>query len=172
MDNSKSQIETDQIIIHFLGDTTVTTPKDLVFLKDKILHYLEFKPYNNQTRKRADNLQWKRTASEIIKDQYVYCGKACSDLAITFLALCKAAGVKGRLVKLKSIDDSNSTHSIVEVNLKGIWYRMDPSSKDSLPAKGALTNKSIWNKKYKVWKKGRDAWDLGLDDIRTEHKIV
>ena len=172
MSNPKSQIETDQNITNFLGDTMITTPKDLVILKYKIWHYLKFRPYNITTKKDADNLQWKRTAAEIIKDKYVYCGKACSDLAIVFLALCKAVGIKGRLVKLKSIDNSNLTHSIVEINLKGSWYRIDPSNKDSTPFKGGLTRKSIWNKKYKVWKKGRDVWDLGLNDIKSENKII
>ena len=172
MNNTRSQIETDQHIIRFLGDMIIVTPKDLVILKDRILRYLKFKPYNNRTKKTADSLQWKRTASQIIQDKYVYCGKACSDLVVVFLAVCKAAGVKGRLVKLKSIDNTNSTHSIAEVKLKGAWYRIDPSSEDSRPFRGALNSKSIWNKKYKVWKKGRDVWDLGLDDIQAESKII
>ncbi len=172
MNNKRSQIETDQYIIKFLGGMIISRPKDLVILKDKILHYLKFKPYNSKTKKIADSWQRKRTASQIIQDKYVYCGKACSDLVVVFLAVCRAAGVKGRLVKLKSIANTNSTHSIAEVNLKGIWYRIDPSSKDSKPLKGALNSKSIWNKKYKVWKKGRDVWDLGLNDIQAESKIV
>ncbi|MBL7057998.1 transglutaminase domain-containing protein [Patescibacteria group bacterium] len=107
---------------------------------------------------------------EILQDRYVYNGKACSDLTIVFLALCKAAGISGRLVKLNSID-GKFTHSIAEVNLNGVWHRFDVSSKDSIPVEGELTNESIWNKKYKVYKKGKDVWDLGLDSAEFEVKI-
>jgi len=166
----KSQIEIDKTILDFLGDTKISTPEDLIVLRDKIFSHLEFRPYNEETKSHADSIQWKRTASEIIKDGYAYQGKACSDLTIIFLALCKAAGVEGLLVKLKSLDDKK-THSIAEVNLNGNWYRMDVSNKDSRPFAGQLTDESIWNRNYKVWKKGRDVWDLELDDINTENKI-
>ena len=165
---SKSQTEVDQNVLSFLGDMTITTPEDLVALKDLIAKSLKQRPYNDQTKKHADSIQWKRTASEILQDKYVYEGKACSDFAIVFLAVCRAAGVEGLLVKLKSIDQ---THSIVEVKLKEGWYRIDPSMKDAAPFKGQLTKDSIWNKKYKVWKKGRDNWDLGLTDMESESKI-
>lgn len=95
MNKSKSQIETDQTILNFLGYIVVKSPDDLVLLKNKILKNLKFFPYNEETKKKADKLQWKRTASEIISDGYVYNDKACSDLVIVFLALCKAAGVEG-----------------------------------------------------------------------------
>ncbi|MCK5416465.1 transglutaminase domain-containing protein [Candidatus Parcubacteria bacterium] len=166
----KSQIEVDQNILNFLGDIMINTPDDLVMLKNTILVTLESRPYNNETRKHANSIQWKRTASEIIQDNYVYEGKACSDIAIVFLALCKARGVNGCLVKLKSIDNKN-THSIVEVKLNDTWYRIDPSSSDSVSSEGRLTNESIWNKKFKVWRKGHDVWDLNLDSIETEENI-
>jgi len=35
-----------------------------------------------------------------------------------------------------------------------------------------LTKKSIWNKKFKVWKKGRDVWDLGLCSIDDEERVL
>ncbi|MFA5125271.1 MAG: transglutaminase domain-containing protein [Patescibacteria group bacterium] len=163
----KSQIEVDQNILDFLNGMHIDKPEDLVTLKNKIIKSLEFRSYNNKTKKHADSIQWKRTASEILSDGYVYKGKACSDLAVVFLALCKATGINGRLVKLKSIDNEH-THSIVEVKLKRAWYRIDPSSRDSLPFKGELSSKSIWNKKFKVWRKGKDVWDLGLKDIKSE----
>lgn len=168
---SKSQIETDQNILDFLGDLVIETPDDLVVLKNKIIDSLEFRPYNNETKDNADRAQWKRTASEILADGYVYQGKACSDIAIVFLALCRAAGVDGYLVKLKSID-GKKTHSIVEVKLKDDWYRIEPVSKSSLPFRGQLTPEAVWNKEYKVWKRGRDLWDLGLDNIKSELNIL
>ena len=167
---SKSQIEIDQTILKFLGDTTIATTDDLVVIKNRILNFFEFRLYNDKTKKHADSIQWKRTASEILQDKYVYVGKACSDLAVVLLSLCKAAGIDGRLVKLKSINDKEG-HSIAEVSLNNKWYRIDPSSRDSVPFEGELTDKFIWNKKFKVWKKGRDVWDLGLKSIEDEYKL-
>jgi hypothetical protein len=170
VNSPKSQTEIDQNILDFLGNETIKTVKDLIALRNLILSSLDTRPYNNQTKKHADSIQWKRTASEILHDKYVYNGKACSDLTIVFLTLCKAAGIGGRLVKLKRID-GNSTHSIAEVNLNNTWYRFDVSNKDSIPFEGELTKESIWNKKWKVYKKGRDVWDLGFDGIESETKI-
>jgi len=172
MQNDKeimSQIETGDIILDFLSGFEIKTPDDLVILKDKILNYFTFRPYE-ENEVIADEIQWKRSASEIIKDAYVYSGKACSDLAIVFLALCKACGIPGLLVKLKSIDN-DETHSIVEVKIDDGWYRIDPSSKDAQPFVGQLTSESIWNKKFKVWKKGEDLWSLGLKSISDENII-
>ena len=162
---SRSQTEVDQSIIDFLGGMTISTPDDLIDLKNRLLRCLEFRPYNEETKKHADSIQWKRTASEILRDKYVYEGKACSDLTVVFLTLCKAAGVEGRLVKLISLDKMK-THSIAEINLHGLWYRFNISKKD-IPIEGALTNESIWNKEYKVWQRGRDVWDLGLASIKS-----
>lgn len=170
---SKSQIETDKNILDFLGKTNISTPEDLVILRDKIFSHLEFRPYNDETKAHADNIQWKRTASEIITDGYVYKGKACSDLTIVFLALCKAANIDGRLVKLKAIE-KQMTHSIAEINLNNKWYTFD-INKTSVPLEGELDENSIYQTQnktsYKVYKKGRDVWDLELNDKESENKI-
>lgn len=166
----KSQIKVDQCILNFLGDLIINTPEDLVILKNKILNSIEARPYNKETKEHADSIQWKRTASEILQDKYVYQSKACSDIAIVFLALCRASGINGLLVKLKSVE-GNNTHSIVEINLDNTWYRIDPSIRDFIPLEGKLTDESIWNKKFKVWKKGKDVWDLGLNNIKSEVNI-
>ena len=167
---SKSQTEVDQKVLDFLGDMKIETPEDLVKLRNFILDTLEFKPYNEKTKKHADSIQWKRTASEIIKDKYVYEGKACSDIVIVFLTLCKAIGIEGYLLKLITTDGSG-THSIVEVNLNNTWYRFDPSFKNSLPYAKRMTNKDTFRGKYKLWKRGRDNWDLGLDNFESMNKI-
>lgn len=169
MAKEKTQTEVDRNIIDFLGDLTIKNANDLLILKDRILGQLEFRPYNNETKKQADGIQWKRTASEILRDGYVYSGKACSDLVVVFLALCKAAGIEGRLVKLIS-SDKTKTHSIAEVNLNGAWFRLNMSPSD-IPYEGELTDESVWNKEYKVWKKGRDVWDLGFYGIESEKKL-
>ncbi|MCX6745230.1 MAG: transglutaminase domain-containing protein [Candidatus Parcubacteria bacterium] len=170
---TKSQIKTDQTIRDFLGNRKIDDRQDLVDLKTYILKSLKFRPYNNKTKKHADSIQWKRTASEILNDKYVYKGKACSDLAIVFLALCKAAGLDGFLVKLRTLDNKD-THSIVEVKIGNKWYRLDPSSSDSLPFEGQLKDDQIWNKNWKggwkLWKRGKDLWDLGLDSIEKDLK--
>lgn len=166
----KSQTEVDQNILNFLGDFKITSPQDLIVLKDKIMNGLETRPYDSETKTHADSIQWKRTASEIISDGYVYEGKACSDIAIIFLTLCKALNIDGHLVKLVTTDGSN-THSIVEVNLNNTWFQFDPSARDAVPLEGVLDNETVWNKKYKVWKKGRDVWDLGLESIDDEEGI-
>ena len=166
----KSQTEVDQNILSFLGDLKITSPQDLIVLKDKILNGLESRPYDSETKAHADSIQWKRTASEVISDGFIYEGKACSDLAVVFLTLCKALNIDGRLVKLVTTDSTN-THSIVEVNLNNTWYRIDPSAKDAVPFEGALTDEDTWNKKFKVWKKGRDVWDLDLESIDDEEII-
>lgn len=165
-----SQVDVDQVVLRFLSGRQIQEPQDLIDLKDFILGSLEFRPYNNVTKQEAVAVQWRRTASQILSDGYVYQGKACSDVAVVFLALCRAAGVTGQLVKLRSIDGTK-THSIVEVDLLGQWYRIDPSSRDAVPFLGQLNSESVWNKQYKVWKKGRDVWDLGLESAEDEQKI-
>lgn len=171
----KSQIKTDKVIRDFLGDMTIETPDDLVKLRTLIQKSLEFRPYNKQTKKHADSIQWQRTASQILQDGYVYKGKACSDLSIIFLSLCKAVGIEGFLVKLRTLDKKN-THSIVEVKLKDGWYRLDITMTDSVPFKGQLAPDQIWNKGWqggwKVWKRGRDVWDLDLSSINDGKKVA
>lgn len=167
---NKSQIETDKYILNFLGDRKVETPEDLVVLRDYVLDTLEFKPYNEETKEHADGIQWKRTASQIIQDGYVYEGKACSDIVLVFLALCKALEIEGLLVKLISIK-RKMTHSIVEVKLNDVWYKLDPSFKNSIPHPKQMTEDDTFRGEYKLWKKGKDNWDLGLDSFESMSKI-
>jgi len=170
MSQSKSQIKVDDNVKKLLGGLKISEPQNLVVLKDIILNYLTFCPYDKDTKIKADRLQWKRTASEIIRDGYVYTGKACSDLAIVYLALARAARRTGQLVKLISFE-GQKTHTIVEIELDKGWYRLDPSAIDSQPFAGQLAADAIWNNKYKVWKKGRDLWDLGLAGIEAEAEM-
>lgn len=171
---NKSQAEVDDCVRNFLDGIVVKNKNDLIALKNLIDKKIEFRPYNNETKVSADNIQWKRTALEIITDGYVYKGKACSDIALVFLMLCKAMGIDGYLVKLRTLDNSN-THTIVEVKLNDGWYRFDPSMKDGVPSHGQLADDQIWNAKWlggwKIWKRGKDLKELGLSSIDDESKI-
>lgn len=165
----KSQIETDKYVLDFLGDIRVERPMDMVKLRNHIQNSLEFREYNEQTKKNENKIRWKRTASEIIQDGYVYRGKDCSDLSIVFLALCKALGISGYLIKLANNDN---THSIIAIELDNQWYRLDITMTDSVPLKGRLPDSQKLKKNgWKVWKVGRDLWDLGLDGIDKESII-
>mgnify|MGYP006284519423 CR=1 FL=1 len=164
----KSQIETDDNILNFLGDFKIEKSEDLIKLRKHLQNNLEFREYNEKTKEHEKSIRWKRTASEIINDGYVYEGKNCSDLSIVFLALCKALGIEGCLVKLLSLDKKN-THSIVEVKVKDKWYRLDVTMNDSVPFEGQLLPDQIWNKNWlggwKLWKRGKDLWDIELKNI-------
>jgi hypothetical protein len=171
INRSKSQIETDKYVLNFLGDIKVKEPMDMVKLRSHIQNSLEFREYNEQTKENENNIRWKRTASQIIQDGYVYRGKDCSDLSIVFLALCKALGISGCLVKLATLSNDN-THSIIAVELDNQWYRLDITMTDSAPLKGQLPdNQKLKKNGWKVWKVGRDLWDLDLDGIEKE-KII
>ncbi|MBI2482670.1 transglutaminase domain-containing protein [Candidatus Uhrbacteria bacterium] len=165
MEEKKSQTEVDQRITNFLHGMRIETADDLVLLRKKIRGKLEFRPYNGETKAHADSVQWKRTASEIIGDGYVYAGRSCSDLALVYLALCKSMGIDGYLVKLRSLDHAK-THTIVEVRLGDVWYRLDPSMPDGVPFVGQLTADQVWNTKWlggwKVWRRGHDLWEMGF----------
>ncbi len=61
-------------------------------------------------------------------------------------------------------------HSVLEVNLDDGWYIFDVSNQNNLPIKGQITEEKPY-KDWKLWKKGRDAWDLGLVDFESINKI-
>lgn len=170
----RCQTEVVPAILRLLGDYKVNEPDDLVGLIKLVKGALVIKPYNEQTKEHADSIQWKRTAAEIIEDAYVYDGKACSDLVMVLVALCKALGLEANLVKLVNVSKTNS-HSIAEVKINGDWYRIDPSFSDPKPFKGRLEPDQIWNKDWdggwRVWRRGEDLWSMGLDGIDKEEMV-
>lgn len=171
----KTQTDVDQIIINFLGSYKINEADDLILLIKHIKDSLEFREYNNITCEHADNIQWKRTVSEIIKDGYVYEGKACSDLCMILVALCKASGLEAQLCKLIRVD-GKSSHSLAEIKIKNEWCRIDPTFTEPKPFKGYLGLDQIWNKDWeggwKVWRRGPDLWSMGLHGIEDESKIT
>lgn len=167
----ESQTEVTQIVRDFLGDRKIETKDDLIDLLKFMHSSLESRDYNDETKEHADSVQWKRSATEIIHDGFVYDGKACSDLAMVFVSLCKAAGLEANLIKLVRLDHK-STHTIVEVKLSDGWYRLDTSNDKCIPTKGYLEADQIWNKNWeggwKVWKRGPDLQSMGLYSIDSE----
>lgn len=170
----RSQTEITPTILSFLAGSQLRSPQDLVSLRQKIVGALISRPYDDDTKSHADSIQWKRTASEILEDGYVYEGKSCSDLTIVFLALCRAAGIPGKLVKLKNTE-RNGTHSVAEIQLGEVFYSYDIQNNISQPREGELVENSEYTSDggghYIVFAKGRDVWDLGLDSIQSEQKI-
>ncbi len=133
----------------------------LINLKKLIYKTLVFK----QPDKHERSIRWKRTADQILSDGYVYKGKACTDLVILFLALCSARGFQNRFVKLYN---KELVHSVAEIKIGDDWYFFDIASKQKKPIKGQL-------KGWKVWKKGKDSWSIGLkqySDIKNIKKRI
>ncbi|MFZ4648706.1 MAG: transglutaminase domain-containing protein [Patescibacteria group bacterium] len=162
-----SQIETTIIIKDLVKDIkSPITTDSLINIRDLMYSKITIRPYNDSTKDHEKEIRWKRTASEILQDGYVYSGKACTDLTVLFIALCKALGLETNFVK---VTNDAKVHSIAEVKLDGSWYIFDVSRRN-IPFKGSLTNESPYLN-WKLWKKGGDAWDLGLIDFESISKI-
>ena len=70
-----------------------------IFLKNArliTLQSLARKPYNNETKAHEAEIRWRRTADQILRDEWVYQGKSCTDLTIVYIALCNARGLETR----------------------------------------------------------------------------
>ena len=172
---NKIQTEVNQVVLDFLGDYKINQPDDVIPLIKHVKDFLEFRAYNDESKKHADSVQWKRTVSEILQDGYVYNGKACSDLCMILVALCKATGLESQLCKLIRVD-GKSSHSLAEFKLNDEWYRVDPTFTEPKPFKGYLADDQIWNKDWeggwKVWRRGPDLWSMELHGIEDESKIT
>jgi Transglutaminase-like superfamily len=164
-----SQIEiTEKINAAIVGIKKPVTPDKLVEIKKYIYANLEFRPYNDETKNAEAAIRWKRTAGQVLEDGYVYSGKACTDIVILFLACCRALGLEVRFVKVKN---NKTVHSLAEVKLNDGWYIYNVASKDDQPEKGEMVADNPY-KGWQLWKKGRDAWDLGLVNIDSIKDIV
>jgi hypothetical protein len=162
-----SQIETTTTIKNLVKDIkTPITIDSLINLRDLIYSIIVIRPYNDSTKEHEQKIRWKRTATEIIQDAYVYSGKACTDLTLLFIALSKALGLETNFVK---VFNDKTVHSIAEVKLADGWYLFDVSRKN-IPVKGFITEDTPYQK-WRLWKKGRDAWDLGLVEFESISKI-
>lgn len=168
MNNQKSQTEPSEKIVSLVADKKFPiTVSDLIDIRNRIYDEIEIRPYNDQTKDHEKSIRWKRTAAEILNDGYVYQGKACTDLVVLFLAICNSLGLKTRFVKLKK---EGCVHSVAEVKLEDDWYIFDVSNKNNTPLKGEVTEENPYQD-LTLWKKGRDAWDIGLTDFDSIKKI-
>jgi hypothetical protein len=173
-DNSKkgnrSQVEVTGLVKE-IADGTIGHGFDFLDnAKQEVHRRLMIRPYNEDTREHEAAIRWKRSANQILEDGYVYYGKSCTDMVVVFIALCKAKGYETRFDKLiKEIDGRKLVHSVAEVKLEDGWYVVDISGSGGIK-KGELKLKGNFNG-YRLWKKGRDAWDLGLTDYESMKKI-
>ena len=162
----KSQIETTNKLQEIADSVTGSRADLLVNLQKKVFELITVRPYNEQTMDEEHTIRWKRTADQIFKDGYVYDGKACTDLVIAFLGLAKAKGLEARFVK---ITKEKMVHSVAEVKVKGQWYVYNVSKKDAKPTKGIASDVS--SDGWKLWKRGRDSWDVGLGSYEDMGKF-
>ena len=164
-----SQTETTAEIKDLVKDIKrPLTPNSLIILRDLMSAKIAIRPYNDITRNQEKEIRWKRSAGEILNDGYVYSGKACTDLTILFIALCQTLGLKTNFVKVKK---DRLVHSIAEVEVAGKWYIFDVANKESGPVAGLITKECPYQD-WKLWKKGKDAWDLGLVSFADIENII
>ncbi|MBU2590295.1 MAG: hypothetical protein KKB39_06040 [Nanoarchaeota archaeon] len=109
-------------------------------------------------------MRWKRTATQILKDGWVVKGKSCTDITVLFIAVAKAKGIKAIFVKLYSIK-RQMLHAAVE--LPG-----ENSILDATTGRRDNSSNEILFDEYKVYKKGRDSWDIGLSGVEDMPSVM
>lgn len=168
----QSQVEVTPLVRRVASTVdSITTPGHLTELQHAMLSNLEYCEYTRKTAGREREIRWRRTADEILRDRYVYEGKACTDLTVVFIALCRAHGLEPVFVKVYR---TGRVHSLVEVAIGGTWYIYDPSRYRSEPMEGRIEAGTAFQG-WTLWRKGRDSWDIGLceyDDIRTMYDTL
>lgn len=163
----KDQLKTTKRV-QKIADSIEGEGKELLInIRKKVFQSLDFKNYNEKTKEHEKSIRWKRSANEILGQGYVYEGKACTDIIIAFLGLAKAKGLEGKFVK---VYNQKYVHSMAEVKIKESWYYYDIASYNSRPKKGKFTKKEE-KEGWRLWKKGKDAWSIGLKNYNDINKI-
>lgn len=152
-----------KLVEHLHSPFSSSTLEDIRSIMYRSLDVRDIKTEDDAKHERA--IRWKRSATQILEDKYVYQGKMCTDVSVVFISMCLALGFEARLVKLKK---PSMTHSVVEVFLPDGWYVIDASNQHSKPMKGEITEDNPYDD-FALWKKAPDAWSMGLDDV---HKIA
>lgn len=167
-EKTASQIETTPLIREIvLRVESVQTPEDLKSLRFIMMYNLNQRKYSRHRRGHEQRIRWRRTATQIFEDAFVYRGHCDADMVVAFLALCKARNIKGRFVKVWK---NNQIYSLAEVQLDTTWYIFDVASSDAEPVMGVLGEENDFNG-WKLWKKGRDSWDIGLMGYQDRQKM-
>ncbi|MCL5410251.1 MAG: transglutaminase domain-containing protein [Patescibacteria group bacterium] len=155
-----SQIETTPEIKDLVANIkTPITPETLVQIRNLMYSKLKMCPYDDSTKEHEKAIRWKRTADEILKDGYVYQEKACTDLTVLFIALCKALDLETSFVKVKK---GKMVHSVAEVRLNDGWYVFDVAGTRNTPIKGVITKLSPY-KDWQIMAKGQRCVGFGPD---------
>ena len=128
---------------------------------------IKIRPYNEDTAEDEKSIRWKRTADEILKDNYVYEKKACTDMVIVFIVLCLAKGYECNFVKVKE-KEGKRIHSVAEVRFGNEWYVVDVAGRNGV-IKGQLSEGSEFGE-WVYWKKGRDSWDIGMSSYDNKNE--
>ncbi|MFH0752308.1 MAG: hypothetical protein V1914_01795 [archaeon] len=157
----KSQIETTEIIQNFAKDIQgegIELAKAILKKIHQNLKKIEM------PEEEEHKIRWKRTATQILQDGWVVQGKACTDLAVLFIALAKAKKLESKFVKLYSIK-RKMLHSAVELTSQKIILDVTNGKFDD-------STKEIFFDEYKVYKKGRDSWDIGVTGIESVPEVM
>ena len=101
MENApQSQVEVTCKLVEIAAQMPdVRTPADLGLLRDALLAHLTFRSYNKTSWEHERSIRWKRTATEILSDGWVYEAKGCTDIVIAFIGLCRAKGLATRFIQ-------------------------------------------------------------------------
>jgi transglutaminase-like putative cysteine protease len=159
------QLELTDRIIATAGEIQGRGVSLLDNIREKVMSKLVFLPYSIETEEAEHALRYRRSADQVLSDGYVYTGKACSDIVITYLSLAKAKGLQTRFVKLYN---ARTTHSIAEVRIPEGWYMHDVAL-NKRPVAGEFQDGIDG---WKLYRKGRDAWDIGLTDYTTSKRLL
>ena len=152
-----------KLVEHLHSPFSSSTLEDIRSIMYRSLDVRDIKTEDDA--KHEQEIRWKRSATQILEDRYVYQGKMCTDVSVVFISMCLALGLEARLVKLKK---TGMTHSVVEVLLPDGWYVIDASNTHLKPMKGEIKKDNPYCD-FTLWKRAPDAWSMGLDDV---HKIA
>jgi hypothetical protein len=165
---TSSQVEPSEAMVDLVSEIKPPFGADsLAKIRDLVHTKIERKMVDESNAGEEKALRWKRTAARILEDGYAYKGKDCTDLTVLFIGLCRALGLETEFVKLKN---EKSVHSVAEIKLGESWYAFDVSRADSIPEKIQIAENEPFHG-WRLWKKGRDAWDLGLTEFDSIKKI-
>lgn len=150
-----------------------TTILAKIFAIIKFIHKNLNHERNKEKRKK---LLRARTANEILKSKR---HTGCGDCATVFISLARELGIPCKWVDTiaedwleeeKLLENQIHGHIFVDVLINNKWYVLDPSF-------ATIGNRYQWPKlngqiQFIVYKKGLDAWDIGigsLDDLRKHY---